>query len=77
MEALFSKCLPIKIGFFTIFCFSSFCPSYYYFQFANGWTYGETFSESAKVQPLMKQYKLLSEKVRELFTLDPGLLKYH
>ncbi|OWK63131.1 Ryanodine receptor 2 [Lonchura striata] len=32
-------------------------------KFANGWTYGETFSESAKVQPLMKQYKLLSEKI--------------
>ncbi|KAK2531532.1 Ryr2 [Columba guinea] len=32
-------------------------------KFANGWTYGETYSESAKVQPLMKQYKLLSEKI--------------
>ncbi|XP_032911633.1 ryanodine receptor 2 isoform X13 [Catharus ustulatus] len=36
-------------------------------KFANGWTYGETFSESAKVQPLMKQYKLLSEKEKEIY----------
>ncbi|NXC37611.1 RYR2 protein, partial [Penelope pileata] len=36
-------------------------------KFANGWTYGETYSESAKVQPLMKQYKLLSEKEKEIY----------
>ncbi|XP_058275575.1 ryanodine receptor 2 isoform X4 [Hirundo rustica] len=36
-------------------------------KFASGWTYGETFSESAKVQPLMKQYKLLSEKEKEIY----------
>ncbi|NWU44989.1 RYR2 protein, partial [Hylia prasina] len=36
-------------------------------KFANGWTYGETFSESAKIQPLMKQYKLLSEKEKEIY----------
>ncbi|XP_059324865.1 ryanodine receptor 2 isoform X3 [Ammospiza nelsoni] len=36
-------------------------------KFANGWIYGETFSESAKVQPLMKQYKLLSEKEKEIY----------
>uniref|UniRef100_A0A8C0EZ38 Ryanodine receptor 2 n=1 Tax=Bubo bubo TaxID=30461 RepID=A0A8C0EZ38_BUBBB len=36
-------------------------------KFANGWTYGETYSESSKVQPLMKQYKLLSEKEKEIY----------
>ncbi|KAM6272343.1 ryanodine receptor 2 isoform 6-T6 [Spheniscus humboldti] len=36
-------------------------------KFANGWMYGETYSESAKVQPLMKQYKLLSEKEKEIY----------
>ncbi|NWY06141.1 RYR2 protein, partial [Nothoprocta ornata] len=36
-------------------------------KFANGWVYGETYSESAKVQPLMKQYKLLSEKEKEIY----------
>ncbi|KAJ6664647.1 hypothetical protein lerEdw1_006220 [Lerista edwardsae] len=36
-------------------------------KFANGWIYGETFSESSKVQPLMKQYKLLSEKEKEIY----------
>ncbi|NXX75670.1 RYR2 protein, partial [Urocolius indicus] len=36
-------------------------------KFANGWTYGETYSESAKVQPLMKQFKLLSEKEKEIY----------
>ncbi|KAG8123547.1 hypothetical protein E2320_018933 [Naja naja] len=35
--------------------------------FANGWIYGETCSESSKVQPLMKQYKLLSEKEKEIY----------
>ncbi|EPQ17120.1 Ryanodine receptor 2 [Myotis brandtii] len=32
---------------------------------ANGWIYGETYSDSSKVQPLMKPYKLLSEKLLE------------
>uniref|UniRef100_A0A7M4FJ88 Ryanodine receptor 2 n=1 Tax=Crocodylus porosus TaxID=8502 RepID=A0A7M4FJ88_CROPO len=36
-------------------------------KFANGWIYGEMYSESAKVQPLMKQYKLLSEKEKEIY----------
>uniref|UniRef100_A0A8D0E9V2 Ryanodine receptor 2 n=1 Tax=Salvator merianae TaxID=96440 RepID=A0A8D0E9V2_SALMN len=36
-------------------------------KFANGWIYGETYSESSKVQPLMKQYKLLSEKEKEIY----------
>ncbi|XP_068795351.1 ryanodine receptor 2 isoform X1 [Struthio camelus] len=36
-------------------------------KFANGWVYGETYSESAKVQPLMKQYKLLTEKEKEIY----------
>uniref|UniRef100_A0A670XZ75 Ryanodine receptor 2 n=1 Tax=Pseudonaja textilis TaxID=8673 RepID=A0A670XZ75_PSETE len=36
-------------------------------KFANGWIYGETCSESSKVQPLMKQYKLLSEKEKEIY----------
>lgn len=56
----------------NFFAFPNFFLYYYYFQFANGWTYGETYSESAKVQPLMKQYKLLSEKVRHLFVFDTG-----
>lgn len=30
---------------------------------ANGWIFGEIYSDSSKVQPLMKPYKLLSEKV--------------
>uniref|UniRef100_A0A670I944 Ryanodine receptor 2 n=1 Tax=Podarcis muralis TaxID=64176 RepID=A0A670I944_PODMU len=36
-------------------------------KFANGWIYGETYSESSKVQPLMKQYKLLAEKEKEIY----------
>lgn len=35
-----------------------------FFKLANGWIYGEIYSDSSKVQPLMKPYKLLSEKVR-------------
>ncbi|KAM5301819.1 ryanodine receptor 2 isoform 4-T4 [Glossophaga mutica] len=34
---------------------------------ANGWIYGETYSDSSKVQPLMKPYKLLSEKEKEIY----------
>nr|KAF6395448.1 hypothetical protein HJG63_010000 [Rousettus aegyptiacus] len=34
---------------------------------ANGWIYGEIYSDSSKVQPLMKPYKLLSEKVMGFF----------
>ncbi|XP_062938981.1 ryanodine receptor 2 [Cynocephalus volans] len=34
---------------------------------ANGWIYGEIFSDSSKVQPLMKPYKLLSEKEKEIY----------
>lgn len=37
-----------------------------FFKLANGWIYGEIYSDSSKVQPLMKPYKLLSEKVRFL-----------
>uniref|UniRef100_A0A8D0HN71 Ryanodine receptor 2 n=1 Tax=Sphenodon punctatus TaxID=8508 RepID=A0A8D0HN71_SPHPU len=36
-------------------------------KFANGWIYGEIYSESSKMQPLMKQYKLLSEKEKEIY----------
>ncbi|XP_062831265.1 ryanodine receptor 2 isoform X6 [Anolis carolinensis] len=36
-------------------------------KFANGWIYGDTYSESSKVQPLMKQYKLLTEKEKEIY----------
>uniref|UniRef100_A0A671MXC6 Ryanodine receptor 2-like n=1 Tax=Sinocyclocheilus anshuiensis TaxID=1608454 RepID=A0A671MXC6_9TELE len=32
-------------------------------KFGNGWVYGEQFSESAKVHPLLKPYRALSEKV--------------
>nr|XP_014982160.1 ryanodine receptor 2 isoform X11 [Macaca mulatta] len=34
---------------------------------ANGWIYGEIYSDSSKVQPLMKPYKLLSEKEKEIY----------
>ncbi|XP_077024551.1 ryanodine receptor 2 isoform X2 [Tamandua tetradactyla] len=34
---------------------------------ANGWIYGEIFSDSSKVQPLMKPYKLLTEKEKEIY----------
>ncbi|XP_006872072.1 PREDICTED: ryanodine receptor 2 [Chrysochloris asiatica] len=34
---------------------------------ANGWIYGEVYSDSSKVQPLMKPYKLLSEKEKEIY----------
>ncbi|KAM8814823.1 ryanodine receptor 2 isoform 1-T1 [Rhynchonycteris naso] len=34
---------------------------------ANGWIYGETYSDSSKIQPLMKPYKLLSEKEKEIY----------
>lgn len=40
-----------------------------FFKLANGWIYGEIYSDSSKVQPLMKPYKLLSEKVRLFFLL--------
>lgn len=33
------------------------------FQFGNGWVHGEQLSESAKVHPLLKPYRALSEKV--------------
>ncbi|KAL0608613.1 Ryanodine receptor 2 [Plecturocebus cupreus] len=36
-------------------------------QLANGWIYGEIYSDSSKVQPLMKPYKLLSEKEKEIY----------
>lgn len=32
-------------------------------QFGNGWVHGEQLSESAKVHPLLKPYRALSEKV--------------
>ncbi|RXN33037.1 ryanodine receptor 2-like protein [Labeo rohita] len=32
-------------------------------KFGNGWVYGEQFSESAKVHPLLKPYRALSEKL--------------
>ncbi|XP_059376123.1 ryanodine receptor 2 [Carassius carassius] len=34
-------------------------------KFGNGWVYGEQFSESAKVHPLLKPYRALSEKDKE------------
>ncbi|XP_075412509.1 ryanodine receptor 2 [Tenrec ecaudatus] len=34
---------------------------------ANGWIYGEVYSDSSKAQPLMKPYKLLSEKEKEIY----------
>nr|XP_045007932.1 ryanodine receptor 2 isoform X5 [Jaculus jaculus] len=34
---------------------------------ANGWIYGEIYSDSSKIQPLMKPYKLLSEKEKEIY----------
>ncbi|KAM9612984.1 ryanodine receptor 2 [Trichechus inunguis] len=34
---------------------------------ANGWIYGEVYSDSSKIQPLMKPYKLLSEKEKEIY----------
>jgi len=38
-----------------------------FFKLANGWIYGEIYSDSSKVQPLMKPYKLLSEKEKEIY----------
>ncbi|GCB66916.1 hypothetical protein scyTo_0005050, partial [Scyliorhinus torazame] len=36
-------------------------------RFANGWVYGETCNEAAKVHPLLKPFKLLSEKDKEVY----------
>ncbi|XP_072436665.1 ryanodine receptor 2 isoform X1 [Chiloscyllium punctatum] len=36
-------------------------------KFANGWVYGETCSEAAKIHPLLKPFKLLSEKDKEVY----------
>ncbi|XP_030630748.1 ryanodine receptor 2 [Chanos chanos] len=36
-------------------------------KFANGWVHGEQFCESSKVHPLLKPYKGLSEKDKELY----------
>ncbi|XP_035260546.1 ryanodine receptor 2 isoform X3 [Anguilla anguilla] len=43
------------------------CPVSYTAEFANGWVHGDQLCEASKVHPLLKPYKGLSEKDKEVY----------
>ncbi|XP_043914983.1 ryanodine receptor 2 [Protopterus annectens] len=59
--------LPEKLDYFINrygeFCHDKWCTD----KFTSGWVYGETSCEFSKVQPLLKPYKMLSEKEKEVY----------